>query len=171
MVMGDQLGKFGTKLPHGAHGSLLAEVHGKRIGATSRKSSSPNAKRTSVLPPLTRTEFIRQTQEILCEFPSTQAAEEQDATPRAVESQRNGESGISSLRLINWARRNARVRAHVARLIGLSESITDPDFMQGASLVADYFARMHGMAECEQLSGDDMEKTEAPVNGDLFGGD
>lgn len=164
---GIQSSKLHGTLPHISAGSLPSVPRGKRSAWNSRKSSSQKAKSTS-LPPLTRSEMIRATQEMICDTGIADAIEQQSATPRAVESQRNGDSSISTLNLINWGRRNPRVRAHIARLIGLPDGVvTDPDFMEGAQLVADYFARQ---AE-PQVLADEIDAGEIldPALTDLFG--
>jgi len=157
-----QPGKFRNGLPRQAPVSLPDRARGTFVGSDARKSSSQNTKETSE--PLSTPELTRECQLILLEFSTAQAAEEQGATPRAIESQRNGESGISTRSLINWARRNARVRAHVARLIGLTGPMTDPDFMEGLSQVAGYFTRQQdGSAEHDAATACDEAMA------DLFG--
>jgi hypothetical protein len=130
--MGKQSGKIPSSLP----GSLRETLH----GSGARKPASLFANKSSALPPLSTSELIRETQCIVLQFPTHQVAEEQGASPRAIENQRNGESAISLRNAINWARRNPRVRARFMYLMGC-ESETDPDFVQGISLLFNEFVR------------------------------
>lgn len=147
---------------------------GSSRGTNVRKFGSPNPNPTS-LPPLSTRELNRETQCIVLQFPTDQVAEEQGACARAIENQKNGDSGISAKNLINWARRNSRVRAEVARLIGLSGAVTDPDFMEGAEGIAKYYVRQlmgdfpghPGPLGCNSDAGDEDQDL---VTGDLFGG-
>lgn len=155
------------------HQNVPRVPRGKRLAANRRKSSSQNANNISSLPPLRRSEFIREVQELATEVPLGQAMDEQNAVARTIENQRAGESGIQSLALLNWGRANPRVRARIARLIGLSGAVTDPDFMEGAEKLADYFARQAlGIPEHEDPSschsaGDEDQDL---ATGDLFEG-
>ncbi|HEX4302872.1 MAG TPA: hypothetical protein VHZ78_08760 [Rhizomicrobium sp.] len=161
-----QSGKFSNGLPRRAPATLTEQARGTFVGLGARKSSVENAKETS-LPPITNNELIRETQLIVLEFGTERAAEEQGSTPRAIESQKNGESAIQTVRLINWARRNARVRAHVARLIGLTGPMTDPEFMEGMSQVADFFTRQQQASDCaEHHAGEACDDAMT----ELFGG-
>lgn len=157
--------KFSNGLPRRAPETVPEQARGSFVGEGARKSSVGNAKETSLLP-LTNNELIRETQLIVLEVGSARAAEEQGSTPRAIESQRNGESAIQTVRLINWARRNVRVRAHVARLIGLTGAMTDPDFMEGISQVADFFTRQQAVPAA---SDNDTGEAVADAMDELFG--
>lgn len=160
------LRRFSTGLPRSAPASVPEQARGTFVGQGLRKSSVEKAKDSSELPPITNNELIRETQLIVLEFGTERAAEEQGSTPRAIESQKNGESAIQTVRLINWARRNARVRAHVARLIGLTGPMTDPDFMEGMSQVADFFTRQQAVAA---IAEHDVDEAVADAMDELFG--
>jgi hypothetical protein len=161
-LMGEQPGKNRTSL----RGSQRETVP----GTSARKSSSLFTKNSSPLPPLSTAELIRETQGIVLQFPTYQVAEEQGASPRAIENQRNGESAISLRNAINWARRNPRVRARFMYLMGC-ESETDPDFVQGISLLFNEFVRLRtsdaSSGTPDELIGGDASDCETA---DLFGG-
>lgn len=91
--------------------------------------------------PLGRNELIRQTQAILLQFPIKEAAHLQDATTKAVESQRNGDSAISLLAVAKMCQGSAKARALFAPLFGFTGAHTDPDFMQGMELLAHSYMR------------------------------
>ncbi len=91
------------------------------------------------LPALTSGQVIRETQLIILQIPIKQAAQQQEATTRAVESQRQGESSMSLRAAANLSRANPRARAAFARLFGFTGPMTDPDFMQGIEQVASYY--------------------------------
>lgn len=158
--------KFSTGLPRIAPASVPEQARGTFVGPGLRKSSVEKAKDSSELPPITNNELIRETQLIVLEFGTERAAEEQGSTPRAIESQKNGESAIQTVRLINWARKNARVRAHVARLIGLTGAVTDPEFMEGAEMVADFVMRQRQAAAAAEH---DVDHATDHAMAELFG--
>lgn len=161
--MREQLTKFGTKDVRATRRNYARE-DGRTLPAPPvQKSSSLLANQTS-LPPLTTAELNRETQCIVLQFHTEQASDEQGAGIRAIELQKNGESGISTKGLINWARRNARVRAEVARLIGLTGRVTDPDFMEGMAKVAASIIREEAVA-----ADDGLEAANEFAMRDLFG--
>ena len=104
------------------------------------KSSAPKANNSSALSPLTTSDVIRETQCIVLKYGTARAAEEQGASPRAIENQKNGESAISLRNMLNWCRVNPRVRAEFMALMGC-DCETDPDFVQGISLLMNKFVR------------------------------
>lgn len=154
MEMGIQLGK--------SHTSLVRRGDGTLPRTTAQKSSSQTANNTSELPPLTTSELIKETQCIILQFPLAQVAEEQGNCPRAIEAQRNGESSVSFLKAINWCRRNPRVRAQIMRLMGC-DAETDPDFVQGLSLLINAYVRNDG-------NEDEASEESTSTDVDLFGG-
>jgi hypothetical protein len=105
---------------------------------------------------LGRKQLIRETQKIMLQFPIKEAAELQDTTERAVESQRNGESAVSLLAVANMCQASAKARALFAPLFGFTGHYTDPDFMEGLEKVmAGYLRQQMGqqppaVAEPEQ---------------------
>lgn len=163
--MSEQSTKFRTENVRSNGGTPARAQHGTDAGPEARKTSSQFASLAS-LPPLSTRELNRETQCLVLRFPTAQVAEEQGACMRAVESQKNGESGISTVKLINWARRNAVVRAEVARLIGMTGRVTDPEFMQGLTKVLDYIVRQEDAVLAEH---DARTACDAAMS-DLFGG-
>jgi hypothetical protein len=149
---GDQSGIFRTSLGGSPRGTFPVP--------SAPKSSSQKTKNSSALPPLNTDQLIRETQSIILQFPTQQVAEEQGASPRAIENQRNGESSISLRNAINWCRANPRVRAEFMRLMGC-DGETDPDFVQGISLLMNAMAR--------QAPADTQPDGVAPPAPDLFG--
>lgn len=141
-----------------------------------------NAKNSSVLAPLDRNELIDEWKAIILPLPIKRAAEEQVATTRAVESQRNGDSAASLLAAINQARANPRVRAQLGRLMGFTGCYTDPDFMEGMELIGQSYMREQFMRVAvaqevystpDEPAADD-DSTDAnddrdDLTGDLFG--
>lgn len=118
---------------------------------------------TSVLPPLTTSQLVRETQDIVLRFPIKEMAEDQGATTRAVESQRNGESAMSLRAAVNMCRSNARARAMFARMIGIPGQCSDPDFMEGLEKVVDYYRR-------QQLQDSPAPAPDDQPPADLFAG-
>jgi hypothetical protein len=145
--------------------SLRAES-GKTVPAGgARRVVGENANNSSSqpLPALGRNDLIREWQGIVLQFPLKQAAEEQDATRQAVEKQRNGDSAASLLAAVNQARANPRVRAAVARLIGMPSQWGNPDFMQALDHFMAYYASQQQQAEDGPAAACDE------ANLDLFG--
>jgi hypothetical protein len=147
------------------HQSLLRDTRGTFGGHDGRKSTSQITKNTSALRPLTRQELMRECQIIVLPIPIKEAAEQADTTPRAIENVRNGESGLSFLSVCNMARANPRVRGQVMKLLGC-EGETDPDFVQGLSLLMNSLVRKDRMGAPRDDFGGDNE----PAAADLFGG-
>lgn len=134
-------------------------------GRSAGKLRGQKAPNSSELPPLTTPQVIRGVQSIVLQFPIKQIADEAGSTPRAVENVRNGECAMSLRNFFNLCRANPRVRALAAPLMGLEE--TDPDFVQGMSLLMNSLVRQRGMpAPTDDFAGGDEE----PAAGDLFGG-
>ena len=145
---GSYAGLNAGNVPGGSPGSLP----GKNPGNTSR------------LPQLGRNDLIREVQSIILQFPLKQVAEEQDATTKAVESQRSGDSAMSLLAAANFARSNVRARAMFMRLFGCSGRVTDPDFMEGVEKIAEFYWREQQRAEDGPAEACD------PAMDDLFAG-
>lgn len=164
--MTEQLTKFRSEDVRQQRGTLARGARGTLPGTDAQKSSSLLAKHASLEPMSTR-QVNRATQCIVLQFSTEQAAEEQGSCLRAVEQQKNGESGISTVKLINWARRNARVRAEVAALIGLSGRVTDPEFMEGLTKVLDYICEQERHDDAEHHAGEACDTAML----DLFGGE
>lgn len=176
--MSEQSTKFRNGNMRTEHGSLRRSGRGAISGKEARKSGADYPSYTS-LPPLSTRELNRETQYLTLQFPTAQVAEEQGSCLRTVEQQKNGESGISTIKLFNWARRNARVRAEVARLIGLTGRVTDPDFMEGLTKIFDCIVRddelahsdappsaaSHSPNDAGTVAGEEFDR----LTGDLFG--
>lgn len=154
--------------------TLGSLTRGTLGGVNSPKSSSlfANKATDTPLPPLTTDGVIKETQRIILRFPVRQVAEEQGATQRAVENQRNGESAISLRNMINWCRANPRVRAEFMRLMGC-DGETDPDFVQGISLLVNKLVRerTNEARWATPVTVDAEGATPESIDGDdLFGG-
>jgi hypothetical protein len=122
------------------HGSAAGHAAGNLTGKNSQNSSEP-------LPPLTSRQALKESQAIVLQFPIKVAAELQQATTRAVESQRDGESAMSFRAAVNMARANPRARALIGRLLGFTGQYSDPDFMEGLEQVVGYMLRQKQQAE------------------------
>ena len=127
--------------------------------------SSQEANNSSSLGPLRNDQLRNETQCIVLKYRTDATAFEQGTTSRAVEKQKNGESALSLLAVVNWCRANPRVRAEFMRLMGCSDGETDPDFHQALHLLINKFTR-------EQTSDEAVEVGEKPECAalDLFGG-
>jgi hypothetical protein len=148
-------------------------VSGHRRGSLSGKNPGNSSNSAE----LGRNDLIRQTQSILLHFPIKEAAELQDATTKAVESQRNGDSAMSLLAAAKMCRNSAKARALFAPLFGFTGAHTDPDFMQGMEMLAHSYLRQQlatfaGEPSPEALAMGDSEGGDAQdhVTPDLFGG-
>jgi hypothetical protein len=150
-------------------GIVLRGRNGTIQGTSSGSFRGVNPHNSSALPPLTTSELTRETQCIVLSFPTSQVADEQGASMRAIENQRNGESSISLRNAINWCRRNPRVRARFMQLMGC-ECETDPDFVQGISLLFNEFVRaQQSDGACGPTGGvDGARDVPKCVTGDLF---
>lgn len=144
---GNYLGLNGGTFPRRERGSVVRE----------------NPHRTATRR-IGRKELIGETQKILLNFSIKEAAELQDATERAVESQRNGESSISLQAAANMCLSSAKARALFAPLFGFTGHYADPDFMEGLEKVMAGYLRQE-MARQEEPEPDHPELTP-----DLFAG-
>lgn len=155
--MGASLGKIQSNVPVGTTGTFPASSDRSLLGKNANNSSD------ATLPVMGRNDLIRAWQGIILQFPLKQAAEEQDATRQAVEMQRNGDSAVSFLGAVNQARANPRVRAEIARLIGIPGHYGDPDFMEAWDRFMEFYARKQQQhVEGPAVACDD-------AMGDLFG--
>jgi len=122
-------------------GSLLAQQGGSFPRRDRGSVLRENPNHASRLPRLGRKELIRETQKISLMASLKDAAEQQDTTERAVESQRNGESAMSLLAAVNMSRSNPRARAEFAKLFGIPGYFNDPDFMEAWEKFGEFFMR------------------------------
>lgn len=159
-------------------GTCIAQSRGTFSGHEPGSLPRKNTKNTSGK--IGRHDLIREVQAILLQFPIKEAAELQDTTTRAVESQRNGDSAISLLAAANMCRSNPRARAMFGKLFGFSGAHTDPDFMEGMEKLAQGYLRqqaaMFGIAlpECsadEAQTVGDSSLTGAGEDKDVLTGD
>jgi hypothetical protein len=161
------------------HGTFAVPKAGSVPGRGAGSLPGIDRKNSSRLPRLGRNELIRETQSIVLQFPIKDMAEMQDATTKAVESQRNGDSAMSLLAAANCSRSNVRARAMFARLFGFTGHHTDPDFMEGLEKMALGYMRqqMAAMGMAPETCADDAcavnnseiasEDSDA-LTGDLF---
>lgn len=138
----------GGSYPRRAPGSVLREI--------------PNP--TSEPFKIGRKNLIRETQRIALMGSLKQVAEQQDATERAVESQRNGESAMSLEAAVNLSNNNPRAKAEFAKLFGIPGYFNDPDFMEAWQKFGEFYARQKAMAEAAPVEREDNVV-------DLFGGE
>jgi hypothetical protein len=117
---------------------------------------------------MTTHEVIREVQGIVLQFPIKQIAAQAGSTPRAIENVRNGESAMSLRNFFNLCRANPRIRALAAPLMGLEE--TDPDFVQGMSLLINSLSRSRATESVSPDEDHSASDENDPVTGDLFGG-
>lgn len=149
--MSTPLGKF--------HTTLVRPERGTLGGAAPRKSSSQNTKNSSG--ELTQREVMKTCQVIAFSRPIKEMAEIADVVPRAIENVRKGESAFSLLSLAKISRVDPRARALAMRLLGCEDE-TDPDWVQGISLLRNFMAR----SPAADASTDEGNHSSA----DLFGG-
>lgn len=123
-------------------GRFLERAAEKFVGRNTNKSFDEVR-----LPALGRNDLIRAWQCTILRFPIKQCTAEQDATRQAVENQRNGDNAASLLAAVNQARANPRVRAELAKLIGIPGHYADPDFMEAWDNFMEFYARQHQIAE------------------------
>ena len=112
---------------------------------------------------LGRKELINSNQKILLNFSIKEAADLQDATERAVESQRNGDSSISLQAVANMCLGSAKARALFAPLFGFTGHYADPEFMEGLEKV------MQGYLQ-QQMAPHSPAEADDDGHADLFGG-
>jgi hypothetical protein len=135
----------------GTHGS---QQGGSLLPAKGKISSA------EPLPPIGRNELIREWQGVVLQFPIKQASFEQDVTTKAIQGQRNGDNAPEFLSVVNQARKNATVRAEVARMIGIPGHFSDPAFMEAWDGFMAFWARKQQIAEdgpaaaCDEAMGD-----------------
>jgi hypothetical protein len=139
------------------HGTVSGLSRGSVSGQG--PGSLPGKKPGNSSGPLGRHDLIRRTQAILLQFPLKEAAELQDATTKAVESQRNGDSAMSLLAVAKMCQGSAKARALFAPLFGFTGAHTDPDFMQGMEMLAHSYMR-------QQLEKFGAPKPSAAIHGD-----
>jgi hypothetical protein len=145
------LGKF----PTGLRGDVTRKVQGKNS-----PKSSP-----ALRGPLTTDQIIKEVQGIILQFPIKQVAAEAGSTQKAVEKVRNGENAMSLRNFCNLCRANPRIAAMAAPLFGLEE--TDPDFVQGFSLLMNSLVR-NRVAEGDSPEDQDTGGDHTAAAGDLF---
>ena len=144
-------------------GSLALPQAGTPPGQARGSVLGFNTRNTSALPKLRKREVLEASQAIVLQFPIKEAADLQDATTKAVESQRNGDSAMSLQAAINLARGSTKARAQFAKLFGFPEHYGDPDFLAAWEGFAAYYERKKREAE----EGPAVATDEAMT--DLFG--
>lgn len=94
----------------------------------------------ALAPDYSANDAVKDMQCIVLQFSIDEMAEDTGSTPRAIEAVRAGENAMQWWKIVRAARRNPRFRAQVMALLG-SEGETDPDFVQGISLLFNSMAR------------------------------
>jgi len=145
--------------------SSLGEKFAGNVLALGAGSLTAKNGKSASLEPLDSNQVAKACQLIVLEIPMKACAEQQGSTIRAVQSQRQGGSAMTLRGAANLSRRNARAKAHFARLFGFTGPCTDPDFMEGIEKVADYYWRK------QQPALIDITPAPDPNQADLFGGD
>ena len=136
--------------------SLVRSVRDSAMGKNAKQSTSQKA--------LHAEELRKETQAIVLQFPTAEAAEDQGTTIRAVENQKNGDSSISFLAVVNWCRRNPRARGEFMRLLGCGEE-SNPDFQQAFHLLMQAQVRTFA---CEDSPEVETEPMAQAAIGSLF---
>jgi hypothetical protein len=152
---GEQSTKYRATVPAFERGTVR--------NSSARKSSSEKAQTTSALPPLTTQDLTKACQSVVLQFRTTDVVEDSQASLRAIENIRNGESGMSLKTFVNLCRANVRVRAMVGPLLGYGIE-SDPDVVQAISILMNKLAR-----EGDAHEHDAAEVCDEPMT-DLFGG-
>lgn len=150
---------------------------GIRPHSQTRNLYAENAQQTSALRPLTTQELTKEVQCVVLAFSTRDVIDDTQASQRAIENIRNGESGMSLKTFVNLCRANARARAMVAPLLGYGDE-SDPNVVQAISVLLNQLVRPDQVATSEALGGlvfpaqstpptfpDDEPE---PVVGDLF---
>ena len=140
-----------------ARTQMVRPTGGSFRSPEARKSSSYKTHLSSGLDLLTTQALTKEVQSLVLQFPTAQVVEDTQASIRAIENVRNGESGMSLKTFVNLCRANPRARALVGPLLGFGCE-TDPNVVQAISVLMNQLVR-------EPAADDDPP---APMHGDLF---
>lgn len=155
--------KSGLEQIHDGRAPIVAQstiARGRLPRSQAWKSHAGKAQTTSALEPLTTQQLTRECQVLALAFSTREVVEDTQASLRAVENVRNGESGMSLKTFVNLCRANPRARALAAPLLGYGDEC-DPDVVQAISVLLNQLVR-DDSPHCAGDGGDD-------VAGDLFG--
>lgn len=154
--MSAPLGKFSSR--------LARDPRGRVPQIQPWKLSAEKAQQTSALPPLTTQELTRECQVLALNFSTNEIVDNSQASLRAIENIRNGESGMSLKTFINFCRANPRAREMVKPLMGYGDEC-NPAVVQAISVLMNQLVRHD--EDSPTASGSDAQHAAA---GDLFGG-
>lgn len=117
-------------------------IQGRRIVPSSqaRNLYAPEAHHSSALRPLTTRELTKEVQTVVLAFPARDVVDDTQASIRAIENVRNGESGMSLKTFVNLCRANPRARAMAAPLLGYGDE-SDPNVVQAISVLLNQLVR------------------------------
>lgn len=130
---------------------------------------------SATFPPLTTQQLTREVQGIVLSFRTADVVDDTQASLRAIENVRNGESGMSLKTFVNLCRANPRARAMAAHMLGYGCE-SDPDVVQAISVLMNRLVREDGsQIEVRAISSDDAmpdacSGDDDSITGDLFRG-
>ena len=127
-----------------ARTSSLRDGRGNLRHSQRRNLYAENPHHSSALPTLTTQELTKEVQCIVLAFGTTEVVEDTQASLRAIENVRNGESGMSLKTFVNLCRRNARARALAGPLLGYGCE-SDPNVVQAISVLMNQLVRPETM--------------------------
>lgn len=122
-------------------GNPRTKKQGDALGKALREN--PNLSSVERPEALTANDVAGALKSIVLQFPIADVAKDTGSTTRAIENVRAGECGMQFFKIVNACRRNPRFRAQIMALLGC-EGETDPDFVQGISLLFNSLARRGG---------------------------
>jgi len=151
-------------------GTLLSERRGTARHSMRRNLYAENPQNTSAMSTLTTQELTKEVQCLVLQFRTNEVVEDTQASLRAIENIRNGESGMSLKTFVNLCRRNPRARALVAPMLGYGLE-SDPNVVQAISILMNHLVRTDDVVAAEPDSSDELADDEGNLAvGDLFEG-
>lgn len=153
-------------------GSLARDRRGIAQHSQLRNLYAENSHHSSALCTLTTQELTKEVQCMVLGFPTREVVEDTQASLRAIENIRNGDSGMSLKTFVNLCRRNPRARAMVAPMLGYGLE-SDPNVVQALSVLLNELVRPDAVTsevsprDTQTCAGEGID----PVTGDLFDGD
>jgi hypothetical protein len=147
-----------------ARTTLAREQRGTILRGRAWKSASLKAQNTSSLRSLTTQEITKEVQGIVLQFPTVEVVEDTQASLRAIENIRNGDSGMSLKTFVNLCRANPRARALASAMLGFGAE-SDPEVVQAISVLMNQLVR-EGIEQSARDAGEACDTAMV----DMFGG-
>lgn len=147
MGMSIQSGKYRNETWRNERGISVPELVRKNSAEKTQHFSAGPAHGTDrfigaeVFAPLTTRELHREVQCVVLSFSTGEIVEDTQASPRAIETVRSGEGGMSLKTFVNLCRANVRVRAMVAPLLGYGLE-SDPEVVHAISTLFNHLVRI-----------------------------